>query len=171
MVEDERLSATDLSVGAFSANPPWSIDPTQLTWRTGLTAIRSVARRQVPEMIAPHRWPGGRAVRVVRVIGSAGALWWLRERPGRNYTTDDAADRTASRTAISRRMRVADDELSTRLHRLNKMAFDEDVGILRDQQEMMDLDTTPLVNLAADKQVNEVRRVLRRKFAEEAART
>ncbi|TML13449.1 MAG: hypothetical protein E6G39_10070, partial [Actinobacteria bacterium] len=54
-------SALDQSVGAFSDNPPWLIDPAQLTWRVGLTAIRSVARRQVPDMIAPRRWPGRRA--------------------------------------------------------------------------------------------------------------
>jgi ubiquinone biosynthesis protein len=103
-------SALDRSVGAFSDNPPWLIDPRQLTWRAGLTAIRSVARRQVPAMIAPRRWPGARAGRVVAVIGSAGAQWWLRERPGRGGTVDDA-DRSASRAAISRRMRIAAERL------------------------------------------------------------
>ena len=95
-------TAADRSVGAFSDNPPWLIRPEELTWRVGLSSIRSVARRQVPALIAPRRWPGLRAVRVVRLIGGAGATWWLRERRG---------PKSASRTAISRRMRIAAEEL------------------------------------------------------------
>ena len=45
-------TAADRSVGAFSDNPPWLINREQLTWRVGLSAIRSVARREVPKMIA-----------------------------------------------------------------------------------------------------------------------
>jgi ubiquinone biosynthesis protein len=100
----------DLSVGAFSDDPPWLVQPDELTWRTGLTAIRSVARRQVPALTAPRRWPGRRAARVVAVIGHAGASWWLRERPGRTRRNDDRA-RSASRAAISRRMRIAAERL------------------------------------------------------------
>ena len=108
-------TALDRSVGAFSENPPWLIRPEQLAWRVGLTAIRSVARRQVPTLIAPRRWPGRRAVRVVGVIGSAGATWWLRDRPKqgssrKGHRADDSA-KSASRAAISRRMRIAAEHL------------------------------------------------------------
>ncbi len=96
-------TAADRAIGAFSDNPPWLINRDQLTWRAGLPAIRSVARREVPEMIAPRRWPGTRAARVVTVIGSAGATWWLRERR--------SASKSASRAAISRRMRIAAEQL------------------------------------------------------------
>ena len=104
------MRVDDRSVGAFSDDPPWVVQPDELTWRTGLTAIRSVARRQVPALTAPRRWPGWRAVRVVSVIGRAGAMWWLRERPRGTRSNDDRA-RSASRAAISRRMRVAAERL------------------------------------------------------------
>ena len=104
------MRVDDRSVGAFSDDPPWVVQPDELTWRTGLTAIRSVARRQVPALTAPRRWPGWRAVRVVSVIGHAGAMWWLRERPRGTRSNDDRA-RSASRAAISRRMRVAAERL------------------------------------------------------------
>lgn len=104
------MRVDDRSVGAFSDDPPWVVQPDELTWRTGLTAIRSVARRQVPALTAPRRWPGWRAVRVVSVIGHAGAMWWLRERPRGTRSNDDRV-RSASRAAISRRMRVAAERL------------------------------------------------------------
>ena len=85
-----------------------------------------------------------------------------------NHLTPETERTTHYFWSITRRIRVDDNELSTRLHRMNKMAFDEDVGVLRDQQTMFDTDTTPLVNLAADRAVSEVRRIIRRKFAEEA---
>jgi ubiquinone biosynthesis protein len=100
----------DQSVGAFSEQPPWLVDTDQLVWRRGLTAVRSVARRQVPVLIAPRRWPGLRAVRVVSVLGRAGLTWWARERP-RGAQVDDDRARSASRAAISRRMRVAAERL------------------------------------------------------------
>ena len=88
---DVEHKPLDLSVGAFSDDPPWLIRAEDLTWRVGLSAIRSVARRQVPEMIAPRRWPGSRALRVVTVIGRAGAAWWLRERRGESKSVSRAA--------------------------------------------------------------------------------
>jgi ubiquinone biosynthesis protein len=102
--------ADDRSVGAFSEHPPWLVRPDQLTWRAGLTAVRSVARRQVPALTAPRRWPGWRAVRVVAALGGAGLAWCLRERPRRADRDDDRA-RRASRAAISRRMRIAAERL------------------------------------------------------------
>ena len=50
----ELVRVDDLSVGAFSEDPPWLVRPHELTWRSGLTAIRSVARRQVPALTAPR---------------------------------------------------------------------------------------------------------------------
>ena len=54
---------------------------------------------------------------------------------------------------------------------MNAMAFDEDKYILADQQKMMDTDPEGgvLVNLEADKAVSAVRRIIRRKFQDEAA--
>ena len=60
--------------------------------------------------------------------------------------------------------------LTDLLHRMNKTAFEEDAIILREQQKMMEIPGgEPLVNLAADKAVNEARRIVRRLFDEEAA--
>ncbi len=87
-----------------------------------------------------------------------------------NHLTPETERSTHYFWSITRRIRIDDDEISERLHRLNKMAFDEDVDVLRRQQEMVDMDASPLVNLAADKAVNEARRIIRRKFADEAAR-
>ena len=85
-----------------------------------------------------------------------------------NHLTPETERATHYFWSISRRIRIEDPQVSDLLHRMNKRAFDEDVGVLRDQQRMLDSDTSPLVNLAADKAVNEARRIIRRKFAEEA---
>ncbi len=87
-----------------------------------------------------------------------------------NHLTPETERTTHYFWSITRRIKPDDDAVSKRLHALNKMAFDEDVGILRDQQAMCDTDSAPLVNLAADRGVNEVRRIVRRKYTEEAAR-
>jgi vanillate O-demethylase monooxygenase subunit len=85
-----------------------------------------------------------------------------------NHLTPETERTTHYFWSISRRIRIEDPQVSDLLHRMNKKACDEDVGVLRDQQRMLDTDTTPLVNLAADKAVNEARRIIRRKFAEES---
>ena len=87
-----------------------------------------------------------------------------------NHLTPETARTTHYFWSISRRMRIDEPAMTELLGRLNRMAFEEDAVILRRQQEMIDADTegSPLVNLAADKQVNEARRILRRKFAAEA---
>ena len=57
-----------------------------------------------------------------------------------NHLTPETERTTHYFWSITRRIRVDDNELSTRLHRMNKMAFDEDVGVLRDQQSLCDTD-------------------------------
>ncbi len=86
-----------------------------------------------------------------------------------NHLTPETERTTHYFWSISRRMKIDDPKISDLLHRMNKKAFDEDVGVLREQQRMIDTDSSPLVNLAADTAVNEARRIIRRKFAEEAA--
>ena len=87
-----------------------------------------------------------------------------------NHLTPETERTTHYFWSISRRMRVDEPAMTELLGGLNRMAFEEDAVILRRQQQMIDADPdgSPLVNLTADKQVNEARRVLRRKFAEEA---
>ena len=88
-----------------------------------------------------------------------------------NHLTPETEKTTHYFWTISRRLRVTDAALTDLLHRMNRTAFEEDAIILRHQQRMMDGDSehVPLVNLAADKATNEARRILRRKFQEEAA--
>jgi ubiquinone biosynthesis protein len=98
------VSPADLSVGAFSASPPWLIDPAQLRWRAGAAALRSATAGQVPQLLRRRRLPPGR--RVVRVgveLGQAVGGWYLVERrQGRLQGRPEL-----SRAGLSRRLRVA----------------------------------------------------------------
>lgn len=87
-----------------------------------------------------------------------------------NHLTPETERTTHYFWSISRRMKIRDPSMTDILGRMNRHAFEEDAHILRRQQAMVDADPNgpPLVNLAADKAVNETRRILRRKFAEEA---
>jgi phenylpropionate dioxygenase-like ring-hydroxylating dioxygenase large terminal subunit len=86
-----------------------------------------------------------------------------------NHMTPETERTTHYFWSISHRIRADDPRISDLLHRMNKTAFDEDVSILREQQRMVDSDPTPLVNLAADRAVNEARRIIRRMKAGEQA--
>jgi ubiquinone biosynthesis protein len=93
----------DLVHGSFSDAPPWLVDPDTMAWRRPLRAVRSVAQREVPELIAPRRWPGTRVVRVTREIGGALGTWAVRERR--------SGDPARSRAGLSRRLREAAEHL------------------------------------------------------------
>jgi ubiquinone biosynthesis protein len=91
----------DLVHGAFSDEPPWLVDPAAMSWRRRVPALQSVTRAQLPELTRARALPPGRRVlRTVVELGSAVALWSLRERRG---------DR--SRAGISRRVRRAAERL------------------------------------------------------------
>jgi phenylpropionate dioxygenase-like ring-hydroxylating dioxygenase large terminal subunit len=85
-----------------------------------------------------------------------------------NHLTPETERTTHYFWTISRRLRVTDVVLTDLLHRMNRTAFEEDAFILRHQQRMVDLGGDALVNLAADKAVNETRRIIRRMFEQEA---
>jgi vanillate O-demethylase monooxygenase subunit len=88
-----------------------------------------------------------------------------------NHLTPETERTTHYFWSISRRMRLEDPKVSDLLYRMNRTAFEEDVGVLRLQQQMIDSsrEPQPLVNLEADKAVAAARRILRRKYQEEAA--
>src|SRR5262245_36467428 len=98
------LAPTDLHQGSFSDTPPWTLDdPRSLVWRQGLDEVRARVMAEVPVLTQPSRWPpGARMVTVTRRLGSALALWALRER---------RAGDSASRAGISRRLRIAAERL------------------------------------------------------------
>ena len=97
-------TATDLDKGSFSDDPPWTIDdPAALTWRQGLDEVRARVMAEVPALTAPGRWPpASRLVTVTRRLGGAVGLWAVRERPKGG---------SASRSGISRRLRIAAEKL------------------------------------------------------------
>ncbi len=98
------LAPTDLDQGSFSDTPPWTLDdPQALVWRQGLDEVRARVMAEVPVLTQPSRWPpGDRLVTVTRRLGTAVALWALRER---------RAGDSVSRAGISRRLRVAAEHL------------------------------------------------------------
>jgi ubiquinone biosynthesis protein len=98
------VSPTDLDQGSFSDTPPWTLDdPRALVWRHGLDEVRARVAAEVPVLTQPSRWPPGhRLGTVTRRLGSAVALWALRER---------RAGDSVSRAGISRRLRKAAERL------------------------------------------------------------
>jgi ubiquinone biosynthesis protein len=98
------LAPTDLAHGSFSDTPPWTLDdPADLPWRTDLAAVRAAVAAEVPVLTKPERWPpGARLVTVSRRLGTAVALWALKEK---------RQDESASRAGISRRLRLAAEAL------------------------------------------------------------
>ena len=95
---------TDLARGAYSDNPPWTIDdPETLPWRQGLASERARVKAQVPELTKPSRWPPGlRVITVARHLVPAVGLWALLDRRKGD---------SASKTGISRRLREAAEKL------------------------------------------------------------
>ncbi len=93
----------DLAFGSFSQQPPWIVDPDNLRWKAGLDTVRSVVRRQVPELIKPRRVPSGtRVFKVVKELGAAVGVWGLMAR---------RKDQSTSRADLSLRLRKAAEEL------------------------------------------------------------
>ncbi|HET6773071.1 MAG TPA: AarF/UbiB family protein [Acidimicrobiales bacterium] len=99
------VAATDLDTGSFSDTPPWTIDDLDApVWREGLAEVRARVVAEVPALTTPGRWPPGhRLVTVTRRLGTAVALWALRERR--------AGDAGRRRAGISRRLRLAAEKL------------------------------------------------------------
>jgi ubiquinone biosynthesis protein len=75
------VSPADLAVGAFSAEPPWLVDPDALVWRSGATERRLATQRQVPGLLRRRRLPPGRRVLTVAArLGGAVAGWYVVDR-------------------------------------------------------------------------------------------
>ncbi len=91
----------DLSIGAFSDDPPWIVEPDAMPWREGVDGVRWVVRSELPDLIRPRRLPRGRRVfTVVGHLGRAVGGWYLRDR-----------GRERSRAGLSRRLRIAAEHL------------------------------------------------------------
>ncbi len=104
------VTAADLAFGAFTDHGPWTIDdPENLPWRRGLPAVRRAVHAEVPELVRPRRFPpGGRVLRTTALLGRAVGAWAVRERRGR---AAGAAGRSRSVAGLSRRLRIAAEQL------------------------------------------------------------
>jgi ubiquinone biosynthesis protein len=93
----------DERVGSFTATGPWRLTTDELAWQRSIDIRRAVARRRVPELIKPGRFPPGpRVLRVVQKIGGAVIMWRLQER---------GKGKSVSRAGIARRLRKAAEDL------------------------------------------------------------
>ncbi len=100
-LSNTHLGTTDLELGSFTANGPWSIADRPLMWRGRVEGLRVAQARLLPSLTkAPKLPPIGRAATVILHLGSAVGLWAIRER---------GTDR--SKAGISRRLRLAAERL------------------------------------------------------------
>jgi ubiquinone biosynthesis protein len=98
----------DLGFGAFTATPPWIVDPDHLAWRDGIEALRKQTNAQVPVLLRRRRIPPGwRVVRTGVLLGWAIGGWWIVER--RRGRRD--GEPSVSRAGLSRRLRKAFERL------------------------------------------------------------
>ncbi len=91
----------DLHLGSFSELPPWSLAQGRLRWRRPVDRLRQAQAAELPRLTRPPRIPPiGRALTVIRILGLAVGLWYLRDRGTEQ-----------SRAGISRRFRQAAERL------------------------------------------------------------
>ena len=96
-------SPPDLSIGAFSSEAPWLVDPDAMAWRVGVDALRSATRAAAPQLTRARRLPPGRRVlRVTARLGTALGAW---------YALDRRRGQHVSRAGLSRRLRRAFEHL------------------------------------------------------------
>jgi ubiquinone biosynthesis protein len=89
---------SDLALFSFSEAAPWIVDPDDLPWRRDVDAIRARTRAEVPGLVRRRYLPPSRRIaRVIRILGSSLALWYVRDR---------RRDRATSRLGLSRRLRI-----------------------------------------------------------------
>ena len=94
---------SDLAIGSFTDAAPWIVDPDAMPWRAAVPGLRRQIALDLPGLTTPARIPPGvRVVRVVRLIGTALALWAVGAR--RKGGSESRAD-------VSRRLRVAAEHL------------------------------------------------------------
>lgn len=106
---DER--PPDLDLGAFSERAPWIVEPDRLAWRRDLDTVRARVRAEVPVLLQSRRLPPlGRLARVVRSVGTALGVWYLKER-----------GRPTSRPALSRRLRRSFERLGSTYVKLGQI--------------------------------------------------
>jgi ubiquinone biosynthesis protein len=87
----------DLTIGSFTEQGPWVVDPDAMKWRRDVALLREQAQAQVPKWLATGRIPPlGRFAQVVGRVGVALGLWAV-----------TARGKPHSRADLSKRLRVA----------------------------------------------------------------
>ncbi|MGI9645965.1 MAG: ABC1 kinase family protein [Ilumatobacteraceae bacterium] len=98
---------TDLSWAAFTEQAPWEVHRDDVRWLRLAENLRARATAEIPTLTAPGRVPPGlRVLSVVGRLGTAIVPWVAKKRRG-----GFAHDPAASRADISRRLRLAAEEL------------------------------------------------------------
>ncbi|MGB0800218.1 MAG: AarF/ABC1/UbiB kinase family protein, partial [Ilumatobacteraceae bacterium] len=99
---DDDVAPADRRWGAFTEAAPWVLDPASISWMPLAERLRDRARAEVPRLTRPGRIPDiRRLLTVVRHLGWAVGVWWIRKRRGRY------ADGETSRADLSLRLRSA----------------------------------------------------------------
>ncbi|MDA8392908.1 MAG: AarF/UbiB family protein [Actinomycetota bacterium] len=93
----------DASVGAFSDDAPWLVQPDRMSWRAGVDTLRARSRAEVPRLLATKAVPPGLRIATVgaRLAVAIGGWYWL----------DRPKGASASRSGLSRRLRRAFERL------------------------------------------------------------
>ena len=92
----------DLAFGAFSSSGPWVLDPSALTWTTGIDELRARVAAQVPPLLRRRSIPPmPRVLRTGAELGGAIGAWRLLDLPSSRRRGDPAI----SRAGVSRRLR------------------------------------------------------------------
>jgi ubiquinone biosynthesis protein len=96
----------DLSWASFTDEAPWVLDRSEVRWLELAATLRRQAQAEVPGLTEPSKLPPG--ARVVTVAGRLGAaiVPWLVNKRRHAY-----ADPAASRAAVSKRLRLAAEQL------------------------------------------------------------
>jgi ubiquinone biosynthesis protein len=96
-------ASPDVEYFAFTERGPWTIDPAQIRWLSGLAALRATTQAEVPELLRRRAVPPlGRFLETAYRIGGALLGWRFNER---------AQGGAMSRAGISRRLRQAAEPL------------------------------------------------------------
>ena len=99
---DDDVVPADRRWGAFTEAAPWVLDSASISWMPLAERLRDRARAEVPRLTRPGRIPDiRRLLTVVRHLGWAVGVWWIRKRRGRY------ADGETSRADLSLRLRSA----------------------------------------------------------------
>src|SRR5204862_3211452 len=94
------VPARDLSIGAFSDDGPWEVDPSAMPWRRGIDRLRAATAAEIPSLVRRRRTPpGARVVTTGVLLAQALGGWYLGERR--------SGDQSRSRAGLSRRLRQA----------------------------------------------------------------